>query len=126
MATRAGRYAHGGLDCVGLLRWPAVVHGITKYDDSSYGSDEVESGRLQAVLDEHMIRLPSIKKAKPGDAILFRVLHAPQHVGILLGTHFIHAMCNKSGAGKVVLTPFRPPWSSPRRAIAAYQYPGVE
>ncbi len=131
-----GRVKRAGCDCIGMVL--GTLHNIgaraaqkttdgaaipfTEFDRTDYSPDP-NSARLKHTLDEHLTEI-ELEAIAPGDVLLFKVIHLPQHVGIV-GNHpsgglsLIHAY---SPAGKVVEEPLAKMWLS--RVIAAYRVPG--
>ncbi len=132
-----GRKKGVGCDCIGLVL--GVLHHagarsrkldgagnpvpFTAFDRTDYAPDP-NSQRLKVTLDTHL-RPIAVESIRAGDVLLFKVVHLPQHVGIVAdhpcgeGLSLIHAY---SGAGKVVEESLASSWLT--RCIAAYRVPG--
>lgn len=130
-----GRLKGVGCDCIGMVL--GVLHAVgacsrhrdqagkqlpfTDFDQRDYARDP-NSERLKYTLDYHLdaVETPEIR---PGDVLLFRVIHLPQHVGIvgdhpMGGLSLIHAY---SPARKVVEETLTQSWLA--RVIGAYRVP---
>jgi NlpC/P60 family putative phage cell wall peptidase len=130
-----GRVKKAGCDCIGMVLGALHNAGaqsrmldeagqpipFTEFDRTDYSIDP-NSDRLKHTLDEHLIEIP-LEELLAGDVLLFKVIHLPQHVGIV-GDHpsgglsLIHAY---SPAGKVVEEVLAKGWLS--RVVAAYRVP---
>lgn len=131
-----GRLKGVGTDCIGMVL--GALHNVgarsrqrdaagnripfTDYDRTDYAPDP-NSARLKHTLDEHLIEIPAAN-IRAGDVLLFKIIHLPQHVGIVAdhtagGLSLIHAY---SPAGKVVEEALGNSWLS--RVIGAYRVPG--
>lgn len=130
-----GRVKKAGCDCIGMVLGALHNAGalsrarddagnpipFTAFDRTDYSTDP-NSDRLKHTLDEHLIEIP-LEHIRKGDVLLFKVIHLPQHVGIV-GDHpsgglsLIHAY---SPAGKVVEEMLAKGWLS--RTVAAYRVP---
>ena len=77
---------------------------------------------LLAVARRHLLPLPSVDLAQPGDMLVFRMqAGVAKHIGVLIDdAHFIHAV-EELGVTEVALTRW---WR--RRLVAAFSLPGVE
>lgn len=116
-----GRVRGAGMDCIGLVRYPAVSNGISIADRDGYGRDPF-AGQLEAELVQHLEPV-AITEIQPGDVLVFAIIGgAPQHLAIYTGTSIIHAINN--GPCKVVEHNYAAPW--PRMLKAAFRYPEVE
>ncbi len=115
-----GRVRGVGVDCIGLIVGVARGLGMAVADRTDYARLPDGHG-LAAALDDQMRRLAQTEPG-PGDVLLLRIRHQPQHVGILgEGGTLIHA---HAGAGRVVETPLAGWWG--RRVLAVYRFPKVE
>lgn len=131
-----GRKKQVGCDCIGMVL--GVLHAagasspvcdaagnrlhFPSFDRTDYAPDP-NSKRLKQTLETHLMEIP-LAEIAAGDVLLFKIIHLPQHVGIV-GTHpsgaglsLIHAY---SSAGKVVEESLGKSWLS--RTIAAYRVP---
>ncbi len=117
-----GRNPGRGLDCVGLVRHPAIEVGF-----APKGTDFAAYGRfpqpitMMRILGQYFELIdPSIKQ--PGDIMWMsatsRSDQTPQHLGLWTGDTIIHAMA--TGPCKVVEHPFRHPF--PGRVTAWFRY----
>nr|BDD46834.1 peptidase [bacterium] len=117
-----------GCDCIGLVVGVACElelkdkdgNLLSNFDERDYAK-EPNGKRLQKVLDAYLRPIP-LQKIKPGDVLLFRIQHDPQHVGIVsdypegkLG--LIHCY---AGTGKVVEHRLDDKWL--RRVVSAYRF----
>lgn len=130
-----GRLKSVGCDCIGMVL--GVLHNIgarskhrdsegqqlpfTDFDQRDYARDP-NSERLKHTLEYHL-DVVEIEELSPGDILLFRVVHLPQHVGIvgdhpMGGLSLIHAY---SPARKVVEESLTVSWLA--RVIGAYRLP---
>ncbi len=132
-----GRKKRVGCDCIGMVLGVLHLAGarsrqrddagnpipFTLYDRTDYAPDP-NSQRLKETLDFHLKPIAQ-ESIRAGDVLLFKVVHLPQHVGIVAdhpsgeGLSLIHAY---SGAGKVVEESLVNAWLS--RCVAAYRVPG--
>jgi NlpC/P60 family putative phage cell wall peptidase len=122
-----------GVDCIGLLVGIAAELELTDdkgiqladYDKPNYSP--LPDGRgLKAAVSVHLLELPSIGEALPGDVYLFRFQHDPQHVGILSelpdgAPAIIHCYSN---TGKVVEHRLNDTWR--KLIVAAYRFPNLQ
>jgi NlpC/P60 family putative phage cell wall peptidase len=115
-----------GCDCLGLIRglWrelqgpePEALPPYTRDWGDVTGSEP-----LLAVARRHLLPLPSVDLAQPGDMLVFRMqAGVAKHIGVLIDdAHFIHAV-EELGVTEVALTRW---WR--RRLVAAFSLPGVE
>ena len=130
-----GRMKGVGTDCIGMVLGALHNAGarsrqldgagnaipFTDFDQTDYAPDP-NSARLKHTLDEHLIEIP-VERIRAGDVLLFKIIHLPQHVGIVAdhpseGLSLIHAY---SPAGKVVEEVLGNSWLS--RVIGAYRVP---
>lgn len=116
-----GRIPKKGLDCVGLVRYPAIALGFYTPDTDFVAyrmqPDPTEmSERLRSFFD-----LVSADEKMPGDIIWMKAPE-PQHLAIYTGMNIIHAM--NTGKGCVVEHGFRYPFTS--RVIAWFRYKGLK
>jgi NlpC/P60 family putative phage cell wall peptidase len=132
-----GRVKGVGCDCIGAVL--GILHHagarsrqldsngnplpFTAFDRADYSPDP-NSDRLMHTLDEHLITIP-LDKIRAGNVLLFKIIHLPQHVGIVAdhpygGLSLIHAY---SPAGKLVEEQLTASWL--KRAISAYRVPGA-
>lgn len=109
-----GRQPHIGLDCVGLVRWPAVKLGLNIGDRIDYPRTPNPAEMIRT-LSQY---LDIIQKPEPGCIILFKIQGLPRHLAIYTGDTIIHSVENASG--RVVEHGYRSPW--PDRAVAYFKY----
>lgn len=130
-----GRVKGVGCDCIGGVL--GILHNagvrsrqrddagnpipFTEFDRTDYSTDP-NSERLKHTLDEHLIAIP-LAEIRAGDVLLFKIIHLPQHVGIVAdhpygGLSLIHAY---SPAGKMVEEQLTQSWLS--RVVSAYRVP---
>jgi len=115
-----GRLPGQGLDCIGLVRWPAVACGLTREDFRAYGR-QPRPEAMHRQLCRYFDPVP-LGEARPGDILWLAVGDAPQHLAILteVGT-LIHALAD--GPGRVVEHGYRHPW--PGRLRGVFRYRGL-
>lgn len=111
-----------GLDCIGLVRWPAFKLGMIDPGDDflNYGR-EPQPHIMARELDKRLERAP-LDDLRPTDILWFRIIQDPQHLALYTGKTIIHAV--NGGPFRVVEHGFRHPW--PKRLYRAYRYPDVE
>lgn len=131
-----GRVKGVGCDCIGMVLGALHNAGarsrkrddagnpipFTTFDRRDYAPDP-NSERLKHTLDEHLREIP-LSAIRQGDVLLFKVIHLPQHVGIVAdhpqgGLSLIHAY---SPARQVVEEVLNDSWLT--RVIGAYRVPG--
>lgn len=116
------KYVHmgrsiAGLDCIGLVIKVGEDLGYT-INHRDYPYEQVpDPSTLWAGMNDNFI-----KKLRtdylPGDILVFRVRHEPQHMAIYLGDNrIIHSFEN---AGYTVEVPFCNRWK--KRLLAVYSY----
>lgn len=127
-----GRVKGVGCDCLGLIVGVARELELTDakgilladYDQPNYSP--LPDGRgLKTAVSLHLLELPSIGEASPGDVFLFRFQENPQHVGILAtlpdgDSSIIHCYSN---IGKVIEHRLNDTWR--RLIVAAYRFPNL-
>lgn len=82
-----GRLPGVGMDCPAWMICRAWETGLKPRSFDVQGYPRAADGHtLERICDEHLIRLPSLADALPGDAILgaFRESGRPQHLGMLV------------------------------------------
>jgi len=111
-----GRRPGQGLDCAGLVRYPAVKLGLIDPDDDyiSYGREPLPL-KMKEQLES---RLDPIRKLEKGCVIWFTVVKHPQHVAIYTGSGIIHAV--NFGPKKVVEHGINSQWTD--RIAGLYRY----
>jgi cell wall-associated NlpC family hydrolase len=116
------------VDCAGLVIGVARELSLKPADFDITGYSRQPDGvSLLAHCDQHMTRI-SINAAGIGDVIVTRFDVLPCHFAIL-GDHshgglsMIHALCTRSGRGRVI--EHRLDETNRARIIAAYRLPGV-
>lgn len=111
----------GGIDCCGLLICVAKELGLTDYDIEGY-SDQPDGVSL---LKEFNSQCTPVKIPEPGDILIFRIRHFPQHCGIMsqIGGHagVIHAYQSVGTVREHILHDW---WLC--RVVAAYKFPGLD
>lgn len=113
-----GRIPGLGLDCVGLIRYPAMSIGIFKEDYTNYGRQPVPE-LMGSLLDRYFDRIDA-NDAKPGDIFWLRLRNDPTHLALLSERDtLIHA--TERG---VVEHGFRGVWKT--RVHRAYRYKGID
>jgi len=111
-----GRRPGQGLDCAGLVRYPAEKLGLITPDD-----DFIEYGREPVPLkmkQELESRLDPIKRLEKGCVIWFTVIRHPQHLAIYTGNGIIHAI--NTGPKQVVEHCINSQWTD--RIAGLYRY----
>lgn len=96
-----------GVDCAGLIIGVARETGLVapSFDVTSYQRSP-DGVSLVAHCEQHLDRIQR-EAMQPGDIIVIRWRHHPQHLGILGdylhgGLSLIHAFSDSNGRGKVV------------------------
>ena len=115
-----------GCDCLGLVRgvWREVC-GAEPETPPAYTPDWAEATgeeTLLAAARRHLVEVP-LGTAQMGDVLVFRMATGvpAKHCGVLTADQsLVHAYWGRS----VVETRMVPWWQ--RRAVAAFQFPGVE
>lgn len=116
-----GRWPGRGLDCVGLVRYPAVALGLYNDDADVFGYREIpDPERMERELENWFE--PIDKSAIAPADILWLRAPQPQHLAIYTGSTIIHAM--STGPGRVVEHGYRHPF--PSKLIRAFRYRGVD
>jgi len=123
-----GRAPGVAMDCAGVLICVARELGIVEptFDVTGYGR-RPDGVSLLAECDRWMTRIAR-RDMQPGDVIVVRHEHDPQHIGILGdylhgGLSMIHALGTPDGRGRVI--EHRLDAGTLSRFIAAYRLPGV-
>jgi cell wall-associated NlpC family hydrolase len=84
-----GRLPKIGLDCAGLVIYAARAQGLPVIDFKGY-PDRPFDGMLKRMLDSQTcIREIYITDIQPGDLLLMRVNHDPQHLAIVSENNYI-------------------------------------
>lgn len=123
-----GRVRGVGCDCVGLLIGVARAVGLVAPDFDVTGYARSPNGKsLLDACDRHLERIARADM-RPGDVLVIRWLHDPQHVGIIgnhlhAGLSVIHAYGTPDGRGSTI--EHRLDDGMARRYVAAYRFPGV-
>ena len=117
-----GRVPGRRMDCVGLVRYPAVRLGLVPSgtDFRAYHR-QPNPKQMRELLLTYFNKSPNLV---PGAIIWFEVgAKDPQHLAIYtFDNTIIHAMSD--GPGKVVEHGYRSPW--PGRAVEFFRYRGVK
>ncbi len=123
-----GRKKGVGVDCVGLVIGVAHELQMTEDDYNGY-SDQAFPKLMQALLDEHGIKVPT-SEMRPGDVLFLRYME-PQHLAIFTEKNTIIHADNTTAArqaygkmGRCIEHILNDRWR--RRIIAVYRVPGVE
>ncbi len=130
-----GRVKGIGCDCIGLVLGVINAVGVrsrtldaagdpvpfTDFDETDYAPDP-NGQRLKEKMDCHFTKV-ALSRIRAGDVLLFRIIHLPQHVGIVAphpigGLSLIHAY---APARRVVEERLSPSWM--HRVIGAYRIP---
>lgn len=108
-----------GLDCYGLLQlWMYHERGVDLPDYLEVYTSASDRHSVAEAIEENKVGWTPVKQPEFGDALLFRVLGSPMHVGIKLkGNDFLHAFQNCDSCVERLdsLT-----WS--RRLVGAYRW----
>ena len=108
-----------GLDCYGLLQlWMSEQRGVELPDYLEVYTSASDRDSVAGAIEEHKVGWTPVQNPKFGDALLFRILGQPMHVGIMLeGDDFLHAFqnCNTCIERLTDLS-----WS--RRLVGAYRW----
>lgn len=113
-----GRRKGVGVDCIGYISELGKEAKILAPKDVTNYGRWPHNGELLKALQAHLEEV-SVKDAKPGDILLFRIYKDPQHVAIRTDIGIIHAV--EQG---VVETSFDEMWQ--RRLVKAFRLPGVD
>jgi cell wall-associated NlpC family hydrolase len=109
---------NGGVDCAGLIVGVAQSLGLSSFDYKGY-SREPLGGMLQKILEDHLEQV-SIKHMQPGDVLLMKFLHEPQHLGFCAGETVIHSY---ETVGKCIEHRIDERWKN--RIVAVYRFRGL-
>jgi NlpC/P60 family putative phage cell wall peptidase len=110
--------SRAGVDCIGLLVCVARGLGLPVMDETDY-SHQPDGHRLQAALDNHMLRIAA---PEPGAVLLMKFTTNPQHVAIMADkSEIIHAYGH---ARRVVRHQLDATWAG--RVVCCYRFPGVQ
>lgn len=120
-----------GVDCAGLVIGVARGLGLVPEGFDVTGYQRSPDGvSLVAYCEQHMTRI-SRDALQPGDVIVIRWRHHPQHLGIVGdylhgGLSLIHAFSDANGRGRVIEQRLDlADMPSGGRFVAAYRLPGV-
>lgn len=85
-----------GCDCFGLLQlWMRTEKGIELPDYLEVYTSSADRESVSGAIEENMGGWVPVDKPEFGDALLFRIMGHPMHVGIKLnGSDFLHAFQN--------------------------------
>jgi len=115
-----GRIPGRGLDCVGLIRYPAVTVGLYGEEADEFGySSEPNPDAMENALLRWLDRI-SVKDILPAD-ILWLKSPQPQHLAVYTGETIIHSDARR---GKVIEHGYRDPF--PRLVVGAWRYRGID
>ncbi len=117
-----------GCDCVGLVRGVGVECGFmtdpVEEESRPFRGYSVvpHPPTMKRGLDLFLCRLPSIRDARQGDVLWFRIGGRPQHLGILVdnGGLMVHA-----AVGHGVIEHLIDPQKWAKLAVAAWRFPGI-
>lgn len=112
-----GRAKGRGVDCAGLIVGVAQALGLSSFDYKGY-SREPLGGMLQKILDDHLDR---VEDMQPGDVLLMKFLHEPQHLGFCAGETVIHSY---EAVGKCIEHRLDERWLG--RIVAVYRFRGID
>ncbi len=111
-----GRVPGLGLDCVGVVLLAAAGAGVTLPALPVYALGGDHGALLADTV--RALRLRRVRRAKPGDIIVFRLAAGHRHMGVLSDVGIIHA---HAGLGLVVEGPVPGDWP----VAAVWGLPGV-
>ena len=114
-----GRVVGLGLDCAGVALYVAGRLGLETIDVVGYGTTPA-NGMLEETLDQQPC-LVEVNDRQPGDILLMRIFHEPQHLAIFTGGTIIHSYAN---VGICCEHDLDDRWKS--LIIKAYRFIGVE
>ncbi len=83
-------------DCYGLLQlWMKTERGVELPDYLEVYTSSSDRDSVAGAIEEHKVGWTLVEQPQFGDALLFKILGAPMHVGIKLGgSDFLHAFQN--------------------------------
>lgn len=111
-----GRVNGRGLDCAGVLVHVMRRAGVPVIDSIGYPRMPVDN-QITKILDaEPALERLTDKNYQPGDVLLMRFRHEPQHVAIFAGENIVHSY---SAIGKVVEHRLSDVWR--RRIVRGYR-----
>lgn len=113
-----------GVDCVGLVIGTAHALGISGHDTVDYARmpDPVA---MRAQLAAHLDEVP-FRQLRVGDVLWFRVVHEPQHLGIVIDLEpltMIHAY-QRPGVDRVITQRLDGFWR--KRIAGCWRFRGIE
>lgn len=112
-----GRVPGVALDCAGLVLAVANTVGVPALDFQGYGRQPF-AGQLEAALAAQPCLEPvALADRQPGDILLLRIAHDPQHLAILGEGTLIHAWAD---AGQVCEHRLDARWEA--RIVAVYRF----
>lgn len=109
-----GRQPGLALDCAGLVITVAKALNVDHFDVIGYS--RIPTGILKAVLDQQQC-LTRVDSPQPGDILLMRFKHEPQHLAICAGDTIIHSY---ESVGQCCEHDFTDMWR--RRLVAVYRF----
>lgn len=113
-----------GVDCIGVVIGVAHSLHLSDYDCRDYAASP-NPKTMQALMLEHLDMIP-FRSVLPGDILWFRVVHEPQHVGIVteIGPviSMVHAYAKQS-ISKCVEQPLGKLWLP--RICGCFRYRGI-
>lgn len=111
----------GGIDCCGLLICVAWELGLSDYDLQNY-SDQPDG---ESLLREFNSQCTPVDTPQPGDILIFKIRHFPQHCGIMSQINDYHSVIHAYQSLNAVKEHILHDWWV-KRIVAAYKFPGVE
>lgn len=112
-----GRLKGVGVDCIGLFVSAAQRCGYNMDAPSDYGRVP-EQDKLLRHLTEYAYAVP-YAEAIPGDLLIFRMFHQPQHVGVIVNCLPMEMVHTYMSVNKVVRVPMDQTWEA--RIVSAYR-----
>jgi cell wall-associated NlpC family hydrolase len=110
-----GRCPGRGIDCAGVVVFVASQLGFAVRDVRGYHRTP-HKGRLQKALEENPF-LTQVAEPQPGDVLLLRIRHDPQHLAIYAGDSIVHSY---ETVGRVLEERFSDFWRA--RIVAIYRF----
>ena len=116
-----GRIKGLGLDCAGLIVYPAHTLGLSDFDNTNY-SRSPDGVSLERTLNQQMQRIP-FTAVSPGDILLFAFLKNAQHLAIVTQLNPIYIIHSHEPNGRVIEHRLDSVWRGYIRG--SYRYHGV-
>ena len=116
-----GRIKGLGLDCAGLVVYPAHTIGLSDFDATNYPRSP-DGITLERILNQQMRRVP-FAIISPGDVLLFAFLKDAQHLAIVTQLNPIYIIHAHEPNGRVIEHRLDSYWRGYIRG--SYRYYGV-